>query len=91
MVGFGLNMLRRGLFPKHCAVEVSVASLQISGYNCYCSNFSHSKRGICLYVKESLIVSELRDLGHDLWISRNLYGNTFPWFCILRVLNRYDL
>ena len=74
------------IFPKHCVVEVSVANLQISGYNCYCSNFSHSDHGICLYVKDNLIVSELRDLGTINFQESLWYSVSSPDLMLLLVL-----
>ena len=63
------------VFPKHCVADVSIVNLQINGYNCYCSDFSHNNRGVCLYVKANLNVTKLRDLGSINF--RNLYGILF--------------
>ena len=70
------------VFPKHCVADVSVVNLQINGYNCYCSAFSHSNRGVCLYVKSNLNAYRLgdlkmRDFQESLWYSVSLPNSDY--------------
>ena len=39
------------MFPKHCMYDNTAGELQISGYNCFRSSFSHRACGTCIYVK----------------------------------------
>ena len=47
------------VFPKHCLYDIIEVELQISGYNCICSSFSHHLRGTCIYVKSKYKVHKL--------------------------------
>ena len=68
------------VFPKHCVTEVSIASVQIVGYTCYCSNFSHNSRGVCMFVKSTFNVNPLDNLNtggfqESLWCSISVHGS----------------
>ena len=50
------------VFPKHCIYSVTAVELQISGYDCFCSDFSHHVRGICVYIKSKYKAHKLETI-----------------------------
>jgi len=36
------------IFPKNCLYGISKVELHIEGYDCFCSEFNHHNRGVCI-------------------------------------------
>ena len=47
------------IFPKNCLYNVLMVEFHIEGYDCFCSEFQHHHRDICIYVRSVLSAQKL--------------------------------
>lgn len=64
------------VYPKNCVYDIYPALLQINGYDCFISSFSHNSRGVCIYVRSSLHAHILNvpdiNFNESLWCSEKV-------------------
>ena len=67
------------VFPKKCVYSISTSEIYIEGYDCFCSEFNHHDRGVCIYTRDNLN-------SHKLDLSSNNQFNEYS-FCWLSLPN----
>ena len=71
------------VFPKNCVYGISMSEIYIEGYDCFCSEFNHHDRGVCIYIRDNLN-------SHKLDLSRNNQFNEYI-FCSLSLSDSDDI